>query len=67
MELLTEAELELDATLADAARQFGRLPEFRPGEHAEFVAGMHRLQDLIMSRAATRAYPDRYTPFEDAA
>jgi hypothetical protein len=37
------------------------LPDYRPGESSEWVPAIHRLQDIVMSRAAVRAYPDKFT------
>lgn len=60
-ELLTPAELGLTRQLAAVHNAFCALPDCRPGEHADWTAAIHRLQDIVMSRAAARAYPAEFT------
>jgi hypothetical protein len=60
--LLTVEELAVVDALADATNLFVRLSVHRPGECNEWVNHVHPLQDMVMSRAAVRAYPDLFTP-----
>jgi len=60
--VLTGAERALVRSIAAVHDEFCALPERRPGELDEWVSGVHRLQDMVMSRAAARAYPDEFTP-----
>jgi hypothetical protein len=64
-ELLTPAEVGVLRRLAAVQVEFAALPEHRPGEFGAWVAAMHQLQDLVMSRAAVRAYPDEFTALEE--
>ena len=58
---LTTAELEVLRKLTDAHNAYCALPDERPGELREWVQLVHRLQDMIMSRAAVRCHPGRFT------
>jgi hypothetical protein len=63
-ELLTEAEheaLTLTATLTQAMGAIiGRDGAQPAKDMREVVAHIHGIQQMIMSQAAARAYPDRY-------
>ena len=60
-EPLTAAELDVARQLAAVHNAFCALPDYRPGEFDDWLAGVHRLQDIVMSRAAIRAYPAEFT------
>lgn len=66
-QLLTDAEHALIDKLGQCAGEYralaesdGRDPDRYPWDLAEFTSHIHDLQARIMSRAAARAYPDRY-------
>lgn len=61
--LLTQEEHNLLSILADVANDFveiiGNGPS-REGDISEMVSYIHALQNMILSQAAARAYPDLY-------
>jgi len=59
-ELLTEEEHRLAESLGRTATRFSEL--FPPGDLHEAVHNLHALQNMVLSRAAARAFPDRYRP-----
>jgi hypothetical protein len=59
--MLTDAELDVLGKITTAHQAFCALPDYRPSESSEWVSAIHRLQDIVMSRAAVRAYPDKFT------
>lgn len=61
-DLLTTAELQILDLLAEVHNAYMDLPEHHPSDKTEWVTDLHKLQIRVMSRAATRAYPDRFTP-----
>ena len=63
-DMLTPAELQaMDLTVElvnlMCGQVIGQGPS-RPGDIAEFVSSIHRIQQQILSQAAARAYPDRF-------
>lgn len=61
---LTDDEGAVIDALSDAVEAFGALPCQHPSDEAEFLAGIHRLQDLIGIRVARRLYPDGWVNLE---
>jgi hypothetical protein len=55
--------------LTDAVEAYSELEQQHPDEPADFIAAIHRLQDLLAVRLARRLYPDgwvTYGPQENA-
>lgn len=44
--------------LVAAANAFGDLPNGHPAERRDFVAAIHRAQDLLAARAMRRMFPE---------
>lgn len=61
---LTDAEGEVLDALSDAVEAFAELPVQHPSDEQEFLAGIHRLQDLIAVRIARRLYPEGWVNLE---
>ena len=55
---LTDAEGEVMDSLCEAWLYFKELPIQHPSDQDEFLAGLHRLQDLLAARVCRRLYPD---------
>lgn len=51
--------------LVDAANIYAALPVQHPSEPNEFVAAIHRAQDLLAIRIARRDYPAGWARYED--
>lgn len=51
--------------LVDAANIYAELPVDHPCEPGEFVAAIHRAQDLLAIRIARRAFPEGWARFEN--
>lgn len=64
--LLTEYELDTLNVLAQLADRMRKViigtgsPAHIEGDWAEAAAHIHALQQMVMSQAAARAYPDRF-------
>lgn len=63
MPLLSDEELELVERLGLWWNDYCRLEEHHPNEMAESAHHIHVLQRSIMSRAAVRDNPERFTPW----
>lgn len=57
---LTEAEHELITDIGRCMSDFHSLEQLHPADIDEFKHHVHALQNIVMSRAAQRAYPDKY-------
>lgn len=62
---LTDAEGEVMDALCEAWEAFAGLPVEHPSEQDEFVAGVHRLQDILACRIARREFPAGWARFRD--
>jgi len=54
---LTDEEGEVMDALCDAVDAYGELEVQHPNEAEEFIAAIHRLQDLMAVRVCRRLYP----------
>lgn len=55
---LTDEEGVVMDSLIRAVEAFAKLPEQHPSEINEFIAGIHKCQDLMAVRIARRLFPD---------
>lgn len=62
---LTNEEGWVMDALVDAANIYAELPVEHPSESYEFVAAIHRAQDLLAIRIARREYPEGWARFEN--
>lgn len=60
---LTEPEGEVMDFLFDAVEAYGQLEIQHPDEPREFVAAIHRLQDLLAVRVCRRLYPEGWVTY----
>lgn len=56
--LLTDQEILLLETLGDCWNEFAELKELHSADKGDFAHHIHALQNIIMSRAAVREYPN---------
>lgn len=49
--------------LCDAVEAYGKLPIDHPSEPEEFIAAIHRLQDLLAVRVCRRDYPGAWLSY----
>lgn len=64
---LTEDEWRVLDHLTAAHNAFAALPEHHPNDLSEWAQEVHHLQHRVMSRAAIRAQPERFTPLVPSA
>jgi len=55
---LTHEEINLACKLGECATAFSRLEQLHPSDGEEFVFHIHALQNIVVARAAVRAYPE---------
>jgi hypothetical protein len=62
---LTHNEGAVMDALVSAAEAYRELPVEHPAEPQEFVAAIHRAQDLLAVRIARREYPSGWTRYDE--
>lgn len=58
---LVPEEIALCEKLGDCWNDFAALEKMHPADPTEFTAHIHALQNMIIARAAIRAFPDVFT------
>ncbi len=57
---LTEQEIKILDMLANAWNYYNKLEEYHPSDKQEFTEGIHRAQDIVMTRLAVRVHPELF-------